>query len=218
MIWAARPRTVSSYCIRAHLYAIILVPAQIEVFEARLPPGLSLSCSQVYHESMREKPLWITAVILGVMASPAAAGDNENTRQSLKGLRGLSVLVEALETEVERNGLNKASIQTDVELKLRQAGIAVLTEAGSHAAPGEPFLYVNVSTSGGPLYAYSIEVEFRQTVRLDRDPSIKIFGATTWSVGGGGAVGQHSLRDIRDGIEDYVDGFINAYLSVNPKR
>jgi len=61
-------------------------------------------------------------------------------------------------------------------------------------------------------------VELKQNVRLDRDPSMWLPGVTTWSVDAVGTVGREKLRNLRDGIKDYVDRFINAYLSVNPKR
>jgi len=155
-----------------------------------------------------------------LLAAPAATagGDNGFARLSLKGLKGIYVLVEPLEADVEQGGLTKTSIQTDVELKLRQAGIAVLTEAEAHAAAGEPFLQINVTTTSGPLYAYSITVELCQTVRLDRDPSILVVGATTWSAAEVGTVSRGSLRSVRDKIKDHVDMLVNAYLSVNPKN
>jgi hypothetical protein len=151
-------------------------------------------------------------------ASAATAQDADVSRQSLKGLKGVQVLVESLEAEVEQGGLTKTSIQTDVELKLRQAGITVLTAAESMAAPGSPYLYINVNTQGGPLYAFSIRVELKQSVRLDRDPSIEVYGVATWSAESVGTVGQDHLRDIRGPIKDYVDQFVNAYLSVNPRK
>ncbi|MGA2267560.1 MAG: hypothetical protein ABSH44_03720 [Bryobacteraceae bacterium] len=157
-------------------------------------------------------------MFLLLAASVATAVDNEFTRKSLKGLKGVNVLVEPLEAEVEQGGLTKTSIQTDVELRLRQAGITVLTDAENLAAPGSPYLYIVVLTFRGPQYNYSIGVELCQSVRLERDPSIQIFGATTWSVAGIGGVSRNNPRAIRDDIKDYVDMFINAYLSVNPKK
>ena len=68
------------------------------------------------------------------------------------------------------------------------------------------------------MYAHSSRVEFRQDVRLDRDPNIQIPAATTWSAAAVGAVGRNDLRSIRDSIKDCVDRFINAYLSVNPRK
>lgn len=158
------------------------------------------------------------AVVLLLAASAATAGDDEFSRRSLKGLAGVYVMVEPLGAEAERNGLNKTSVQTDAELKLRQAGITVLTQAESHKTPGSPALYINVNIFGGPLYAFSIGMELYQDVRLDRDPSTWIPGATTWSVTAVGIVSRENFRNIRDYIKDRVDEFINAYLSVNPKK
>lgn len=151
-----------------------------------------------------------------LVAAGAATGqsDSEATRRSLKGLEGVRVLVESLSAEAERDGLNETTIQTDVELKLRQAGIRVLTKETG------PYLYISVNASlqtDFRLYAFAISVEFNQSVRLDRDPDVWIPGAVTWRVGGVGSVGQFKLRQLRDSIRDYVDQFINAYLSVNPK-
>jgi hypothetical protein len=159
-------------------------------------------------------------MVLLVAASAATAADTEFTRPSLKGLNAVEVLVESLSTEAERDGLNKTSIQTDVQLKLRQAGIRVLTRAERFETPGWPFLYIDVAVklrTDVPVYAYSINVELEQSVRLDRAPSIQL-SATTWSVGSVGAVGRNKLRTVRDDIKDHVDEFINAYLSVNPKK
>jgi hypothetical protein len=72
----------------------------------------------------------LLVVALVVMVGVATAGDNELTRRSLKGLKWVFVAVEGLEAEVEQNGLTKIAIQTDVELKLRQAGICVLGNEG----------------------------------------------------------------------------------------
>jgi hypothetical protein len=161
------------------------------------------------------------AVLLLLAARVATAGDDELSRPSLKGLKGVYVLVESLQAEAERSGLSQTSIQTDVELKLRQAGITVLTQAEMLEAPGGPHLYISVNTQSsqsGLLYAYSIRVALCQDVRLDRDPSIRIFSATTWFVASVGTAGRNRLRDIRDMVKDDVDTFINAYLSVNPKK
>lgn len=70
---------------------------------------------------------WILLIlVLGLAGSPAVAMDTELSRSTLKGLRGVSVMIESLEPEVERDGLSRSTIETDVELKLRQAGITVV--------------------------------------------------------------------------------------------
>jgi hypothetical protein len=161
------------------------------------------------------------ALALLVAASAAAAQDTESRQQSLKGLKEIKVLVEDLDAEPERDGLNKTAIQTDVELKLRQAAIRVLTRAESLETPGAPYLYINVHpmlSTTGKLYVWSITVELRQSVRLERDPNIRVFYATTWSAARVlGIVPRADLRTVREDIKDPVDEFINVYLAVNPK-
>jgi hypothetical protein len=164
------------------------------------------------------------AILLLTVTSAAAQGDDKYSRRSLMGLKGVYVLVTILPAEAEAGGLNRSAIQTDVELKLRQAGIKVLTETEATAVPGAPSLYVEATLPGGKgttttgLYACSLNVRLEQIVRLERDPITGILAATTWSAPGiVGMVGQENLRMLRDTIKDMVDQFINAWLSVNPK-
>jgi hypothetical protein len=161
------------------------------------------------------------AVLLVTTTAATAQGDDEYTRKSLRGLKGVQVVVEGIKPEAEASGLYAAAILTDVELKLRQAGIKVLTGAEARVAPGQPYLYVQVGLASNPkteLYAFFIRVELCQDVQLLRDPSSLAGGIATWSPAGTvGTVGKENLRTLRDNIKDQVDKFINAYLSVNPK-
>ena len=146
------------------------------------------------------------------------AQDTELTRATLKGLKGLYVVIEDLRPEVEQAGLTKSAIQTDVELKLRQAGISVLSREQWLNEPGWPYLYVNVNVNPRSDYSwpYNILLELKQRVILSRDPTIDL-NTTTWSVHAVGAYFKANIRDLRNDIKDNVDLFINTYVSVNPK-
>jgi hypothetical protein len=48
-------------------------------------------------------------------------------------------------------------------------------------------------------------------------PNNKRGVAETWSTGGIGYVGMSKVRSIRDNLDDYLDIFINDYLTANPK-
>jgi hypothetical protein len=170
-------------------------------------------------------------VLFLLISSCAYAQQSENSIRSLRGLKGVWVLVEFLATDIEAVGLSKDNIQTDVELKLRLAGIKVLTKEEWLIEPGSPRLYIRVGyirvgstmvplpiQKDDTLYAYSIEVELHQNVFLERDPKIYKDGATTWGNGSVGVVGEEKILSIRDHIKDNVDEFINDYLSVNPKK
>jgi hypothetical protein len=83
-----------------------------------------------------------------------------------------------------------------------------------------PYLYLRVGTTKNEtgLYAYDIDLELRQAVRLTRNPAITS-SATTWRAPGWvGIVRDRNLSKVREGIRDVVDEFLNAYLAANPKR
>jgi hypothetical protein len=159
-------------------------------------------------------------VLVLALAATGYAIDIEYSRQSLKGLRGVCVAVADLRPEVKQAGLTVEMIQTDAELKLRLAGIRVLTADDCAKEPGQPLLLLNATVSGPPPYwRFSVTVALSQMVQLIRDPAI-VVPADTWSeVGVNGLAPAAAMPDmIRSGSKDLVDKFINAYLSVNPKK
>lgn len=144
---------------------------------------------------------------------------------SLKGLRGVAVVVESIPDVAQRDGLGETLVQTDAELRLRLAGIKVLSKDEFSDASGGPYLYINVNAMPASAldgrYVMNVAVELRQEVKLLRDPTIKTF-ATTWAVRTIGLIGYIRMiagsgRDVRDVLKDDIDRFINAYLTVNPR-
>jgi hypothetical protein len=136
-------------------------------------------------------------------------------------LKELAVLVEDLHPDIQQDGLEKNTIQTDVELKLRLAGIKVVPIKEVARTPGGQYLYVNVNSlrmEGLPLYAISVELELQQSVWLAREPKTNLPGATTWQISRVGGVGKAAVSSMRDTIKDLVDGFVNDYLAANPPK
>jgi hypothetical protein len=126
----------------------------------------------------------------------------------------MSVEVEDLSDGAKALGLSAETIQTDVELKLRLAGIRVVTAEEDLKVPGMPTLYVNPQVLSNSK-AMSISIALDQNVVLDRNGQRQV-GIKTWEVG---AVGVNpSAEGIRSEIKDLVDQFLNAWLSVNPKK
>jgi len=70
----------------------------------------------------------LLVTLLTVVAAGAMSGADQSEILSLKGLVGITVLVESPGPEAEQVGLTRDVLQTDAELKLRLAGIRVLTE------------------------------------------------------------------------------------------
>ena len=171
---------------------------------------------------MRGKALGFLAIGIWILvASPLYALDSEINRATLKGLRGVRVLVEDLAPEVEREGLVKDQLQKGVEERLRSAGIRVLTQEEAVKVPGEPCLYLNINISFAKgeeeICSYSIDVVLIQNVTLVRIPKQTSY-SVTWSTGGVGLIGKKSLSELQESVEGLVDIFVKAYNGVNSKR
>jgi len=156
------------------------------------------------------------AVLVIVLLFPCVSYANE--QNALRGLNGLCVIVEDMDPKMEELGLTRDQIQTDVELRLRRAGIIVLTMEEALKSPGSPYLYVNINSyflSTLPIVAFSTRVELRETVTLVN--GMKTEG-NIWHIGTVGASRTQDIRKIKEFIEEGVDKFINDYLAANPKR
>jgi hypothetical protein len=159
------------------------------------------------------------AVLWGLLGLPAlgrCADDGDFARATLRGLQGVSVLIEDLPPESARAGLTTPQLQTEVEAQLRHAGIPVFTKDQGFRVPGAPYLYVYVHLLPHPigLTAYGILVEVTQRASLDRNGSSAY--VSTWSVQRLGTVGSRHLAKIRNDVRGQVDHFIRVYRSVNP--
>jgi hypothetical protein len=69
------------------------------------------------------------AVGLISIAGDLHATDGKSERDTLRNVTGVHVLIEELDPTTVQAGLSKEQIQTDVELRLRMAGIQVLDTA-----------------------------------------------------------------------------------------
>lgn len=152
--------------------------------------------------------------------SKALALDSEANRATLKGLAGVRVLVEDIASEVEKSGLSKSRLQSIIELKLKKAGIKVLTQEEVLKTPGEPYLYLNINAAPGKpqpnLYMYSIDLALIQNIVLERDRKASTYGIT-WSTGGVGLIEGEALKQLSESILGMLDLFIEAYQSANKK-
>jgi hypothetical protein len=161
-------------------------------------------------------------VVLGLTLSWPTVGFTftADKRDTLRGLSEVSVLIEYLPDDVEREGLNREHLKRDIEVRLRQAGLRVLTILEIANSPGAPYLYVAVYPITGPsvnLNAYAIGLTLKQLVQLSRNPTTEFF-ATTWE----GPAPPSSLSaprvlDIRTRISDAVGRFIIDYQAANQK-
>ena len=139
-------------------------------------------------------------------------------QKPLVGLKGVQVLVEYMDPKAEGIGLTRDQIRTNVELRLRKAGIMVLTGKEMGEIPGRPIFYVNVNTlflKQNPLIVYHIRLELQEWVTLGR--GFETVGGI-WNASTTGVVGPKQIGKVRELVGDLVDEFINNYLAANPKK
>ena len=141
-------------------------------------------------------------------------------RETLRGLAEVAVLVEYLPDDVEREGVSREQLTRDIEGRLRQAGLRVLTISEIANSPGAPYLYVAVHQITGASAnstTYAIGLTLKQLVQLSRDPPTEFF-ATTWE---GPAppswLSAPRVLDIRTRISEAVGRLIIDYQAVNRK-
>jgi hypothetical protein len=156
--------------------------------------------------------------LLGLTSSATWTIDVDATRATLRSVQGLSVFVETFGPDMQQGGLSKQQLTTDTELRLRQAGIPVLPQANVPGVPGAAFLYLDLNiirVGEFPIVAYSVSVSVHQAAFLASDSSSAL--VATWDVRAVGNAGFQRLSSIRSNVQDLVDQFINAYLSVHPR-
>ena len=148
-------------------------------------------------------------------ATAASANDSQAERVSLTGLTTLSVVVEDLAAVAQKNGLTQVALETEVERRLRQAGISITPDADAYL-----YVHVIVADPGSSLpLPYVIDVALMQEVTLPRGLKTRTpLQCQTWWVNSLGLTGPDRLRvAVGDRANEFVDQFIRAYRSVNPK-
>lgn len=148
-----------------------------------------------------------------------------SSMESLKGLKGVEVLIEELTPDLENLNLTMIQIQSEVELKLRKAGVQVLPrEENEKIQPlRKPYLYIRINSARlsprkeSIVFNIGIALNQQVTIRGQAD-SKKCFFAPTWYTSIVGAAGRKNTQEIMDAIQDLTDKFIDAYLKANPKE
>jgi hypothetical protein len=164
--------------------------------------------------TMRKIPIALALIILFSLNGHAQTATDV---ESLRGLQGVAVLFSKYPKELEQNGLTMMQVNTEVELRLRKAGIKILTAEEAFKSPGAPIFLVRLESEENlGLYAVSIRLEFQQSVSLYRKPSTTVRCAT-WQVSNLTTVGGNNLRQVKDLVGDGVDIFANDFLKANPK-
>ena len=163
-----------------------------------------------------------TVLVLGLLGCGInlLAGDSEQERQTLKGIKSVDVFVLDLSPDEMSDGLSVSQIKTDVELRLRLAGIKVDPTSSIRLYVAPNLVKVAATRIGNATleayYGYNIDVECDQPVIVVATG--RLASGKTWSTSTVATVGRRAMsKEVRESIGGQVDRFINSYLSVNPK-
>ena len=161
---------------------------------------------------------WLTTMCFATMiliglTSPSIQAEGRLQDKTLENINTVFVAVENLAAGAKTLSLSEEAIRTDVELQLRQAGIRVVTPEEGVKVPVSPFLYVQVMLSPGAEAAVVIvQVEQMAQIQLNG----QLTAVITWKETT--LLTKATAQGIRDKTKDLVDRFLNAWLSVNPKK
>ncbi len=161
--------------------------------------------------------LIVVALVLGNMEVVQAL--DAGSRESLRGISGVAVVIEDIGSDASADGLSQDAIRAAAELILRSKGIRVFTSVERTRLGSAPYLYINVNTLKEELglYAYAVNVDLKQVVGLLSKKGTQAWGAT-WSASVVGAVGGANLQQIiADGVEPLIKDFANDFLLANPR-
>jgi hypothetical protein len=161
--------------------------------------------------------LIVTVFLLVTTGSAIAQTFVPTGRGTLRGLPGVEVMVENLESDIERDGLSRAAIQADVAGALRTAGIGVYATQQANPSDAKAYVYVRVNsiklqTQG--VYAIALDVQLRQTLRSLVTMS-NIVDAMTWEQSNVVVVPVAQASSVRTEIQEYVGQFIQDWKAVH---
>jgi hypothetical protein len=169
----------------------------------------------------RKKPLVtiVAALVIICLGLPSFSFAYDQ-KEVLRGLKGVKVVVENINPDVQRLGLTQSRIQSNVEDQIRKVGIKILK---AYKPPAMTGLYINVHTlipyQAKTIVVYSINVMVYENVYLKRDVGtvgdLKEVRAADWVTASVGLLGVSHVNDIYKKVQLQVDKFISDYLAVN---
>jgi len=155
---------------------------------------------------------FVVLLMMGVMFSMSHAARTNNNDSMLRGLKKVGVFVELVKPPVDVPGLSRNQLQGDLESKLRQAGLNVVTSANLGDLAQLPFIYLNLTIRKvESVYAYNADF-------FCLNPSQKASSQAStavWNQANSGIVKE--MLQVREKVTDLVNLFIKDYRAANSR-
>ena len=161
---------------------------------------------------------FVTALIMICLWLPSTSQAYDQ-KEALRGLKGVKVSVTYLNPVIERLGLSKTQVQTEVEKRLKQLGVKVFKQA---KPPAMSTLYVVINVlhvKSKALFIYSISLNLLEWAYLKRGigavGDLQEVHAINWYKGNIGYIQKDSTKILMKPVQELVDKFISDYFEVN---
>jgi hypothetical protein len=140
----------------------------------------------------------------------------QTDRDSLRGLKGVSVRVELLDKS-EDGGLEVITLQSEIELQLRKAAIKIVNDSRPGETPGTGRLTIRVTSlrTSDTRFASQIEGVFYEPATVDRTREHIV--ASVWNISRMITAGDNLRQRVSNTASGIVTIFANDYLSVNQR-
>ncbi len=142
-------------------------------------------------------------------------------RDALEGLESIVVVAQEPPADAKAAGLTQQQIQSDVEMKLKLAGLEVLAKDDMEVEPHTPTLNVSVcilSQKDTQFYAVSIMLNLQQPVILGKEPNTVVL-ANTWERASLSVFDKEILLSaVSAKVKEQVSFFIRDFRAANKRQ
>lgn len=137
-------------------------------------------------------------------------------RRRLEDSNGVSVYVDVIAKDKAEEKSFTEQLQKDIEEKLKESKIKLLTKEQLEYTPGRPRLAVYIVIYKEPslkdVYLYSFRIVHFEDAILDRNE--RYAEGICWD--SGLYVGRERMPSLKRNIRNHINRYINDYLTANP--
>lgn len=157
---------------------------------------------------------WIASLLVFSFLSTTVFALDQSV--ALKGIQTVNVMVADLSDDLIKDGVEKETVRTTLELALRTAGLTILSQDQyTDTIPTITLRVLAIKEPNGRFYATDIALVCSDNVSNPRIPAI--FSAVIWSNNVLQLLGKVDLSRVVEGEKKLIDLFLNDYLEANPK-
>ncbi|MBT8446775.1 MAG: hypothetical protein HKO62_06200 [Gammaproteobacteria bacterium] len=171
---------------------------------------------------MRNLPTLLLYTTLALFAgTPAVAGedywsDADFNHMTLNGIDAFAVAVDEVTPFLERHGVTTATLRTQVETRLRENGVSVVSMEQLKRQPDAAVLHVKLRTNRDRMwfYFYGLSLNVKQKIPLNNAAG-GFVAQTIWTAGRTGTFRPSEARYLNDYLNELLADFTTEYRGQN---